>query len=581
MSEVATPGPVAPVKLSPEELKQEAMGIGTSYLDSGSIQSSLDYYKNHPTLKDNLTQEHFDAIATNAQPKNATPEATATNAVMKGMWLADKCGTAAQNASLASGAGAAVGAPSSADIMRKGLQDALAQLKDPPGSPGAIANQAYFGALTRGAGVMGAADVYAKTYMRQVEQQNAVALEATKKQLDFQIKNQDRIALTKSVTDNIAKTLAGTGSNIPSAGIAQISEQASQILASAHTNPEAAGGAARALLQQLSDSGVSERQLTTIAKNFSNLVKMDPTKQKTYDQLSNVEGLSGSGALTRWQFDIPTEADSKKIADAIDALKKKEAKQEADAAGQKKAAEITSAAGAEITPVPVPGKPGVFMTPQAIASQGAGMKAGAEAGAKLPFEKSLASFKDSLELASAEEKKYKQTIGEKRGETMAALPGQVSSAKQAISTIADLKDSMNSQMIQTNVGIKAPIGSLLSKLPATQSRDFNNILDTLKSEQFLSTVKGMKGLGALSDAEGRKIESAIAKLDKNSSVEQFNKNLETIQTSLTRMVEENRKFAETGKVGDVRNPKAVGGAVESAPAAPKVRKYNPATGALE
>jgi hypothetical protein len=55
---------------------------------------------------------------------------------------------------------------------------------------------------------------------------NDMILESAKKQIDFQMKNQERIALTKSTTDGIGKVLAGEGSNLSSQTIQQVQQQA-------------------------------------------------------------------------------------------------------------------------------------------------------------------------------------------------------------------------------------------------------------------------------------------------------------------------------------------------------------------
>lgn len=588
------------VQTGPVDIKSHLEMLGKSY-NTGGYGAMMEYVKQNPMIADALrTQPIAQQIVGNPNPKNQNDDHIAVNGIMGAM------DTTKQLAQAQKQLGVNVADPNTPAEVKQGLwqrlmsgiQDARAK----PGTPAFSANEAYWGALMGGGGYQMASTAYVDVYKTQVAQQNSIALEAAKKQIDFNIKNQDRIALTKSTTDSIGRTLAGEGSNIPVQTIQQVQEQASNILANAQKEPAAAAGAARALVQQLSESGVSEKQLTGVARLLGDVVKLDPNKQKEYDALDKT-ALSGSGALTRYQFGIASEADNKKINEVLNEIKAKEAARIQKEETEKQTALALAKSQAAMTPVEVPGKPGVFMTPQAIDAQGkvieataliptkvaeqtalipgkvqeqsallpgkvkeAGQTAAASAAAKLPFEQQMENFKSALELSTAEAKEYAKTVGSKRGETMAALPSQISSAEQAVTTIGALKESMNSQLIQTNVGVKAPLGSLLSLLPATQSRDFDNVLATLKSQQFLAAVKGMKGLGALSDLEGQRIESAIAKLDKYTSVEQFNKNLDIIQTSLTKMIDENRKFAETGKAGG-GNPKPVGGSVEQIPGA--------------
>lgn len=625
----AQPRPVAAMSLDPEQFKNRLLDIGQEFQNGGmssalwKVQQDQDLL--HTILKN---PEAIKQIAGNQNPKNETPAGTGVNAVVKSVSLSESVSNMAKNLGINLGSGEKI-PPQLQGSFMDGIKQVFTDSQIKPGSIEAVAQRDYFTALLTGKGIGGAMEAYGARYNQLADESrkfgNDVALESAKKQLDYQMKNQERIALTKSTTDGVGRILAGEGSNLPAATIAEVQNQVSNIMANAHKEPEAAGGAARTLVQQLSEMNIGEKQLTGIAKTLSGVVKMDKQKQELYDQLSTA-GLGGSAALARWQFDIATDADNKKISAAIDDIRAKKSAAEAKAAAEKQTAEALAKSQAALTPIEVPGKPGVFMTPQAIEAQGkvveqkalipgkvdeanaliptkvneqralipgkvseASQVAGATASAQMPYQKEmetfktgqqkeLANFKSALELSTAEAKQYAESIGTKRGEAMAALPSQISSAEQAVTTIKSLKESMNGQMIQTNVGVKAPIGSLLSLLPATQSRDFNGILETLKSEQFLAAVRGMKGLGALSDQEGKRVEAAIAKLDKFSSVEQFNKNLDIVQTSLGKMIEENRKFAETGKVS--ANPRPVGGAVESS-AAPKVKKYNPQTGKVE
>jgi len=64
----------------------------------------------------------------------------------------------------------------------------------------------------------------------------------------------------------------------------------------------------------------------------------------------------------------------------------------------------------------------------------------------------------------------------------------------------------------------------------TDPYNFNEEINKLKSETFLASVQGMKGLGALSNAEGQKVQSAIASLNTGMSKEAFDKQLSTITT---------------------------------------------------
>ncbi len=77
-------------------------------------------------------------------------------------------------------------------------------------------------------------------------------------------------------------------------------------------------------------------------------------------------------------------------------------------------------------------------------------------------------------------------------------------------------------------------GKLSSLIPGTDAADFNATLDTLKSQLFLNNVKSLSGMGALSDAEGKKIADATASLSTNQSAASFKNALGVIRATLQR-----------------------------------------------
>jgi hypothetical protein len=72
------------------------------------------------------------------------------------------------------------------------------------------------------------------------------------------------------------------------------------------------------------------------------------------------------------------------------------------------------------------------------------------------------------------------------------------------------------------------IGGALSIIPKTDARDFANQLDSLKSATFMASIQNMKGLGALSNAEGSRVMNLITKLDPQGSRKAFDASLDMI-----------------------------------------------------
>lgn len=419
------PAPIVAEEAPEFDIKSGLEGLGKSY-NTGGYSAMMDFVKQNPQIAQALKSKPIARqIVSNPNPKNQNPDHMAINGLMGAMDTTKLLAQAQQQT------GVNMADPNVPPEQKKGLWDRLTSgiqdARAKPGTPAYDANQAYWGALIGGGGYAAATSAYVDVYKAQVTQQNSIALEAAKKQIDFNIKNQDRIALTKGATDGIGRTLAGEGSNIPVQTIQQIQEQASNILSSAKNDPAAAAGAARALVQQLSEMGVPEKQLTGVARLLGDVVKLDPNKQKEYDALDKT-ALSGSGALTRYQFGIATESDNKKISAAIDEIKAKEAARAAREEAEKQTAVALAKAQAAITPT-ASGK-----TPQEIEAQGkvaeaialiptkvdeqtalipgkvqeqkelmpgkvqeAGKTAGATAAAQLPYQKKLEEYKTGQE----------------------------------------------------------------------------------------------------------------------------------------------------------------------------------------
>lgn len=67
----------------------------------------------------------------------------------------------------------------------------------------------------------------------------------------------------------------------------------------------------------------------------------------------------------------------------------------------------------------------------------------------------------------------------------------------------------------------------------TSARDFGSELDAMKAQVFLPMVQSMKGMGALSNAEGEKLTAAIGALDPGMSEDAFRASLDRIIGDLT------------------------------------------------
>lgn len=123
----------------------------------------------------------------------------------------------------------------------------------------------------------------------------------------------------------------------------------------------------------------------------------------------------------------------------------------------------------------------------------------------------------------------RQEIGmkreEKQQEATQAKAGQVAS----FDTMLDSLDR-----IKSHPGLSRSVG-LYSKIPSIPSSDSSNFqaeLETFQSQAFLPMVSQLKGMGALSDAEGKKLTAAVGALNPKMSESAFKESLNRIQKDM-------------------------------------------------
>lgn len=107
--------------------------------------------------------------------------------------------------------------------------------------------------------------------------------------------------------------------------------------------------------------------------------------------------------------------------------------------------------------------------------------------------------------------------------------------------------------LSSAVGVKGFTGGLLGGwvVPGTDAADFNAELEAMKAQVFLPMVQSMKGMGALSNAEGQKLTDAIGALSTKQSEKQF-------KSSLGRIIEDLKAYKARGMPGARPAPAAPG-----------------------
>jgi hypothetical protein len=119
----------------------------------------------------------------------------------------------------------------------------------------------------------------------------------------------------------------------------------------------------------------------------------------------------------------------------------------------------------------------------------------------------------------------------KADEKQATLQSQ---AQGKVAAFDSALDTLN--VIATHPGKKSVVGALTggvaSMIPGTDAAGFASQLETFKAQTFIPQVAALKGMGALSDAEGKKLTAAVGALDPKMKQKEFDAQVVKIKTSL-------------------------------------------------
>ena len=144
---------------------------------------------------------------------------------------------------------------------------------------------------------------------------------------------------------------------------------------------------------------------------------------------------------------------------------------------------------------------------------------------------------------------------------------------QALSSIDTLAGVPGDKSRPEHPGLKETFGtfnSLMPTRPGSDSADFQARLDTLRAQTFLPQVAALKGTGALSDAEGKKLSDSVGALSTKMSENEFRKSLAEVRQTLQSARERGLK----GAVPEQATPSAA----RRAPAAGQVEQGYQFTG---
>jgi hypothetical protein len=148
----------------------------------------------------------------------------------------------------------------------------------------------------------------------------------------------------------------------------------------------------------------------------------------------------------------------------------------------------------------------------------------------------------------AGERAYGTAIGASQGQGVAAAPSDIANATTALNILDQIETSPE---LPWATGTSAGLGG--NRVPGTGRYGFQNLVDQAKSGAFLSAIQDMRGLGALSNAEGQVATAAITRMDTALSEADFRKALADYRTIINRGLE--RAQGRVGMQPNVNAPR--------------------------
>ncbi|END4902594.1 phage DNA ejection protein [Salmonella enterica subsp. enterica serovar Newport] len=126
----------------------------------------------------------------------------------------------------------------------------------------------------------------------------------------------------------------------------------------------------------------------------------------------------------------------------------------------------------------------------------------------------------------------KQKQADVRQKAEIAKADRQAAAQGAVDTFSTALDSLGE--IEKSPGLSKAVGvrSAFPTLPGSDAANFEARLDTFKAQTFLPMVASLKGMGALSDAEGKKLSDAVGALSPKMSEDAFRSSIGKIRTQL-------------------------------------------------
>ena len=143
------------------------------------------------------------------------------------------------------------------------------------------------------------------------------------------------------------------------------------------------------------------------------------------------------------------------------------------------------------------------------------------------YDRQIARETNAIQLANLQDKRIQnqQALEQAKRDKQATAQGAIDTFSTALDSLNDLSTSPG---LSKSVGIR----SAFPTIPGSDAANFEARLDTFKAQTFLPMVASLKGMGALSDAEGKKLSDAVGALSPKMSEASFRASIGKIQSQL-------------------------------------------------
>ena len=119
------------------------------------------------------------------------------------------------------------------------------------------------------------------------------------------------------------------------------------------------------------------------------------------------------------------------------------------------------------------------------------------------------------------------------------------SAMDTIQLISDIESHSGFSDYVGAKGISSGFGLFDDPVGGTEAAGVAGMVDTLSSQSFLNSVSQMKGMGALSNSEGKKLASSMSSLDPSMPEADFKKSLSVIRNITNRGINKAKRIMKS------------------------------------